>query len=328
MKITKLIIPKNKIDLNLQFYALLKKLFKIKPSHNNILKILEEYNLLKNNIDFFTDKLKKILKNNFISNDINFNNDIELKLFIFSLKLYSIKDSILQESKLINSSFIEKLDNLDPLSLEYDKISVMKPYTTRVASALLTLLFFDNVEINNINFMTADAIIFLQDLSNNFLEFKKLGLEINQIFILIFTESINQSIISDSGNNYESRILSILLKNNIKDIKKIHDKNDKSTEFDFFFELNGRTFGIGAKRTLRERYKQFVKTAITSKIDIMIEITLGVDLSKDKADIITNKHGIYVFVSDEVYSSKEYLQSNNKVYSVKELNLKTLTSLK
>ena len=204
----------------------------------------------------------------------------------------------------------------------------MKPYTTRVASALLTLLFFDNVEINNINFMTADAIIFLQDLSNNFLEFKKLGLEINQIFILIFTESINQSIISDSGNNYESRILSILLKNNIKDIKKIHDKNDKSTEFDFFFELNGRTFGIGAKRTLRERYKQFVKTAITSKIDIMIEITLGVDLSKDKADIITNKHGIYVFVSDEVYSSKEYLQSNNKVYSVKELNLKTLTSLK
>ncbi len=328
MKITKLIIPKNKIDLNLQFYAFLKKLVKIKPSHNNILKILEEYNLLKNNIDFFTDKLKKILKNNFISNDINFNNDIELKLFIFSLKLYSIKDSILQESKLINSSFIEKLDNLDPLSLEYDKISVMKPYTTRVASALLTLLFFDNVEINNINFMTADAIIFLQDLSNNFLEFKKLGLEINQIFILIFTESINQSIISDSGNNYESRILSILLKNNIKDIKKIHDKNDKSTEFDFFFELNGRTFGIGAKRTLRERYKQFVKTAITSKIDIMIEITLGVDLSKDKADIITNKHGIYVFVSDEVYSSKEYLQSNNKVYSVKELNLKKLTSLK
>lgn len=328
MKITKLIIPKNKIDLNLQFYAFLKKLVKIKPSHNNILKILEEYNLLKNNIDFFTDKLKKILKNNFISNDINFNNDIELKLFIFSLKLYSIKDSILQESKLINSSFIEKLDNLDPLSLEYDKISVMKPYTTRVASALLTLLFFDNVEINNINFMTADAIIFLQDLSNNFLEFKKLGLEINQIFILILTESINQSIISDSGNNYESRILSILLKNNIKDIKKIHDKNDKSTEFDFFFELNGRTFGIGAKRTLRERYKQFVKTAITSKIDIMIEITLGVDLSKDKADIITNKHGIYVFVSDEVYSSKEYLQSNNKVYSVKELNLKTLTSLK
>jgi hypothetical protein len=46
-------------------------------------------------------------------------------------------------------------------------------------------------------------------------------------------------------------------------------------EFELFFELDGRTYGIGAKRTLRERYKQFIKTSHTSKIDVMIEITLG-----------------------------------------------------
>ena len=104
-------------------------------------------------------------------------------------------------------------------------------------------------------------------------------------------------------------------------------KNDKSTEFDFFFEIEGRIFGIGVKRTLRERYKQFIKTAITSKIDIMIEITLGLDLNEEKAKTIIN-HGNYLFVADEIYQAQEFLQNLNQVFSVKDLNLKTLKNLK
>lgn len=37
------------------------------------------------------------------------------------------------------------------------------------------------------------------------------GVEPNQIFMLMFSESINQSIISDSSLNYEERILGVYL---------------------------------------------------------------------------------------------------------------------
>jgi len=109
-------------------------------------------------------------------------------------------------------------------------------------------------------------------------------------------------------------------------INELTDKDDSSIEFDFFFELNNLTYGIGAKRTLRERYKQFIKTAQMSKIDVMIEITSGLDLNEEKAKAIRN-HNVIIFVADEVYNSKEFLQKMNGVFSVKELTLKTLKSL-
>ena len=118
----------------------------------------------------------------------------------------------------------------------------------------------------------------------------------------------------------------MLNKIGITNISKIHDKNDKSTEYDFFFEIEGKTFGIGAKRTLRERYKQFIKTSITSKIDISIEITLGIDLNEEKAKIIAS-HGSFIFVSDEIYQIKDFLKQNNNVFSVKDLNIETLIKL-
>ena len=144
--------------------------------------------------------------------------------------------------------------------------------------------------------------------------------------MLMFNESIDQSIKSDSGSNYEDRIFSVLNKIGIINISKTHDKNDKSTEYDFFFEIDGKTFGIGAKRTLRERYKQFIKTSITSKIDISIEITLGIDLNEEKAKIIAS-HGSFIFVSDEIYQIKDFLKANNRVFSVKDLNITTLKKL-
>ena len=64
-----------------------------------------------------------------------------------------------------------------------------------------------------------------------------------------------------------------------------------------------------------------------SKIDVMICITLGLDLNKDKAETI-RKHGVYLFVADEIYDSRKFLQNIDGVYPVKDLNLKTLKTIK
>jgi len=332
IKIEKLQLSKKKVDINLQFYFFLKHTVKLSPSNTEIIKIIEEYNLFNHDFTLFSDSLRKIFKTNTKLEKlgdiiIRFTTNFDTELFLFSVKLYQIKNLLLQEAKITESTDIEKLSHLNPLSLEYDRISVIKPYNIRVSGALLSLLFFDKLEKKEINFMSENAFDFIKSLSNLAIKFKKEGLEPNQIFMLMFSESLNQSITSDSGSDYESRIKSVLTKSGIQNIQKAHDKNDKSTEFDCFFEIEGRTFGIGAKRTLRERYKQFIKTAITSKIDIMIEITLGLDLNEEKAKTIVS-HGTYIFVADEIYQNREYLQKLDKVYSVKDLNYDVLRKLK
>jgi diphthamide synthase subunit DPH2 len=229
-----------------------------------------------------------------------------------------IKDLLLQEAKLKDLLDTSKLANLDPLSLEYDKITIYSPYSTRVNGALLSLIFFDKLENKETNFISTDADSFVRDLSKVAIELKNEGVEPNQIFMLMFSESINQSIISDSGSNYEERIFNVLTsigidkdKNNLDD--RIHDKDDSSTEFDFFFELGNKTYGIGAKRTLRERYKQFIKTAQMSSIDVMIKITLGIDLTKEKVKAIRN-HNVFLFIADEVYCSSAVLTPQSKIF--------------
>jgi hypothetical protein len=70
----------------------------------------------------------------------------------------------------------------------------------------------------------------------------------------MFTESVNQSITSLSGSNYEDRITEILVAQGInkEDISKIHDDVDKSTEFDHIFSYKGKSIGISAKEHSRE----------------------------------------------------------------------------
>jgi hypothetical protein len=63
-----------------------------------------------------------------------------------------------------------------------------------------------------------------------------------------------------------------------------------------------------------------------TKIDVMIEITLGIDLTEEKVKAIIN-HNVYLFVADEIYSTYEYLQNINGVYSSKDLTLQTLKTL-
>jgi hypothetical protein len=329
MKIEKLKIESQKLDLNLKFYLILKNLVKAKLAESQIYSLLEKISLGVNWLEAIKN-IKKIQATEALEllfKQLDFENDLEI--LVFGLKLYLCKDLLLKEAKISDIANIDKLKILDPLSLGYDKISVQKPYQTRVNGALLALLFFEKLEKSQTNFMSQDAADFISGLSEVVIKLKKQGLEPNQIFMLMFSESINQSIISDSGLNYEDRILIVLKKIGIdeKNIKKTHDKNDRSTEFDFFFEIDKRSYGIGAKRTLRERYKQFIKTAQMSKIDVMIQITLGLDLNEEKAKII-NQNGVYLFVADEIYESRTFLHKLEGVYSVKNFNIETLKSLK
>ncbi len=339
MKAEALIIDKNKFNINLKFYFILKYLLKANLSDKDIKNIISIYSLYKGlllkkallaKLDNLCGVSKGGLKKKAFLGDILdlFEIDLDSELFIFGLKLIFIKPLLLQEAKTRDLLDTSLLPTLNPLSLAYDKITLFSPYSTRVSGALLSLIFFDKLENNDTVFISSDTTDFLKQLSKEAIKLKEVGVEPNQIFMLMFSESINQSIISDSGSNYEDRILSVLTAIGIDEntISKTHDKNDSSTEFDFFFEIEGRTYGIGAKRTLRERYKQFIKTAQMTTIDVMIEITLGIDLTEEKVKAI-RKHNVFLFVADEIYQSFDYLQTIKGVYSSKDLTLEILKKL-
>jgi hypothetical protein len=337
MNANKLKIERNKLDVNLKLYFLLKNLVKSKLTGRQAIQFLDLINLnpkanytnIVDSLNEYVAKIKSPAKQEAAAFTVDaIESRLDVDLLLFGLKLYLIKDLLLSEAKLTEVLDREAMKGLNPLSLAYDKKSVYSPYSTRVNGALLSLLFFSKLENSELNFMTEATEGFLKELSCEAIALKKKGIEPNQIFMLMFSESINQSIISDSGVNYEDRILSVLESIGIpkKDITKVHDENDVSTEYDFFFNLDGKKFGIGSKRTLRERYKQFIKTNKTSHIDVMIEITLGLDLNEGKAKTILD-HGTKLFVSDEIYNSRKFLQDLKGVYSVSDLNLKTLKSL-
>ncbi|MCK5897974.1 MAG: hypothetical protein KAG06_02750 [Methylococcales bacterium] len=330
----KLEISETKFDINLNFYFFLKHLIKTKLTINQTNTILnccysKKWKHVVNTIHNEAENLKGKKKNEFLTVVNRINGEDSLKLFIFSLRLYSIKDVLLAEAKLKQSFISDSMRKLPPLSLEYDRLSLLNPYSTRVSGALLALIFFENLETGENQLISQLAVDYLQSLSDDARSLKTLGVEPNQIFMLVFNESINQSIISDSGLNYEDRIYSVLLTDvglESNDIQKIHDENDASTEFDFWFQLEGYSYGIGAKKTLRERYKQFIKTSLTSDIDVMIEITIGLDLNKAKAQTIRN-HGTYIFLADEIYNEHVYFSEMDGVFPTSELNRKTLLSL-
>ncbi len=337
MKINKLQIKENVFDINLVFYNFLKKITQAKLTDNQTGDILSIYFSNKNVkakilkelfISYIEEKIKR--KDIYLITDvIDDINEETIDIFIFSLKLNMFRDLLLSEAKIKQAVKAQELEGLNQLSLTYDKKSIQVAYSRRVSGALLSLLFFEKLEKNQTNFIAESSQIFIKNLIINYNKLSKKGVEANQIFMLLFSESVNQSITSSAGSSYEDRIKNILITMGISNdkIEKIHDKNDDSTEFDFFFELKGRTFGIGAKRTLRERYKQFIKTAQMSKIDVMIEITLGTDLRENIANSI-RKHDVYLFVADEVYNSKNFLQNIDGVFPASELSLELLKKLK
>ncbi|MFA6184462.1 MAG: hypothetical protein WC682_05200 [Parcubacteria group bacterium] len=326
----------SKKNISSRAYYIFKELGKMRLSENDSILFLEFYftnqklshkrilSILINVVDSFSDKKKAPL----LALLYQIKNNIELEVFIFALKLIQIKPLLLAEAKLTEISNLSKLKNINQLSIEYDTISKSRPYYTRVNGALLSLLFFSKLEERDSSFISESTEQYINTLFKQYSYLRENGLEPNQMFMLMFSESINQSIISDAGSSYEDRIFNILIGLGIRaeSIRKMHDKNDSSTEFDFFFKLSGKSYGIGAKRTLRERYKQFIKTAQMSKLDVMIEITLGLDLSEEKARAIRD-HQVHLFVADEIYYSKEYLQRIDGIYPAGDLTIGLLKKL-
>ncbi len=337
MKINKIKIKKSKLDANFKLYFFLKELNgAIKLSDNEINMFLEVYfankklssqkikSIILNLVEQLSDKKKEGM----MALLYQIKNDTDFHTFIFSLKLIQIKPLLLAEAKLGDVVAMSSLEKVNQLSIEYDTRSKGKPYFTRVNGALLSLLFFSRLEQKDTSFISQSTEEYILALFKEYAYLKARGLEPNQMFMLMFSESINQSILSDAGASYEDRIYNILIGLGIpdKNIKKTHDKADSSTEFDFFFELNKKSYGIGAKRTLRERYKQFIKTSQMSKLDVMIQITLGLDLTEEKAKSIA-KHDVITFVSDEIYNSREYLQKMKEVHPASALSLSLLKKL-
>lgn len=338
MKIEKIKIDNKVLDYNFLFYLFLKELNSTNKLNNNEINEILNFYYLNTDAEYLI--IIKYLKNiaNSIKSQIkqdNFLNIISritnkniLILFIFSLELIKIKPLLLAEADIYSTNLFVNKKGLNQLSLQYDNLNKDFPYYKRVSCALLSLIFFDKIEKGKLNFMSEDSIKYLNNIKLKYDLLKKIGIEANQIFMLMFIESVNQSIKSTAGSSYENRVKNVLISMGLKDsdIKKIHDENDKSTEYDFFFTYNNRKYRIGAKRTLRERYKQFIKTSLSTDIDVMIEITLGLDLTEEKLNTI-KKHNVYLFVADEVYQNELFMQNNKYVYPASELNLKTLEKL-
>jgi hypothetical protein len=135
----------------------------------------------------------------------------DLEIFIFSIKVFFIKSLLAKEVKTKTLFDSTVLKNIDSLSLKYDIFSRSKPYQTRVNSVLISLEFFNNLNKNKYE-NNNKSIIYFDKLKEEFVTLTKKGLEVNSIFLLILNESINQGITSDAGSNYESRVLTHLVK--------------------------------------------------------------------------------------------------------------------
>lgn len=63
-----------------------------------------------------------------------------------------------------------------------------------------------------------------------------------------------------------------------------------------------------------------------SKLDVMIQVTLGLDLTEEKAKSIS-RYGVITIVSDEIYASRTYLHSMPEVYPASKLSINLLNEL-
>lgn len=231
-------------------------------------------------------------------------------------ELFLIKDLILQESKqfAVREYKKELTEITDNLSVAYDMSGLHLPYGQRVISALLVYILTD-FKRKNEYFLSASekSVKAFRKIFKPVI--KKYSININNIFQIIMDECMNQSIKSDAGSSYESRVYNTLMPivDNLKGHS--HDKNIPSVEYDNTFTYNGKYCGVSAKRTLRERYKQNFEDVSLLEVDYMIVVTLGIDLNEDKLSNILQKENYFVIVSREQFEAKSYLKSNSKVIS-------------
>ena len=324
---------------NLLFYTILKDLLKCQLSEKKLM-ILQESIEQNNNLS--CKKMKQLLSNDIVkestkayddlmillnlANDGNYN--MWKELLLVSIDLLLTKDLILEESKsYARVKYKEKIEKIkDKLSLGYDMSNLEYPYGQRVISSLLVFAL-TNID-RETEFILETSKNAIKVLNNNLKNIvQKYSININNMFMIIIDESINQSIKSDAGQSYENRVHSLLL--NISDKVENHSHDDmiSSVEYDFIFYIDDKKYGVSAKRTLRERYKQNFEDVDFLTVDAMFLITLGIDLNEDKLNNILQKNGQFVIVADEIYETKDYLKNNPRVLSSKNITKDVIKNL-
>ncbi len=137
----KLSIEDNKFNLNLKFYYLLKHLIKTaltdKQANDLLLRLIshteldKQIEVLCNYSEAIRGKVKSEQFRVLIGNIVE---QIDIDIFLCSLRFYIIKDWLLEESKVKNLVDSGAMHDTD-LSLKYDEKSLYRPYATRVKGA-------------------------------------------------------------------------------------------------------------------------------------------------------------------------------------------------
>lgn len=256
--------------------------------------------------------------------------DVQYEILRFAIKLVQYRKVLLYTAKEMSNKYITVLAkdvSANLLSISYDSFTLVTPYSIRVITVLL-LEIFNNHCTHNI-FITTETMPSQKAINELYNTLTDHGLEFTSIYQIIIDECVKQSGVSEAGADYETRIYDTLLKNGFSgcDIKlRQHDKQDQSVEYDHLITCDSYQIGISAKRTVRERFKQnnaFVKNL---DIDLLILVTLGIDLTKNTVTKITDK-GTYIFVADELYHLQDYFYNNKFIYPASMLSKKTILSI-
>lgn len=293
-------------------YAIMKILVKDK-SKTRLVKI-EQALEKKPNYDQFIVELSTIVRDEVIKAKLEdlfelFKDEIDtLSLTLLATKYLKFKDFIIAEKNRRNSfELVEKIIEKRfsklgvngpsyKLTMVYDNYSTLAPYSDRAFSAWLL-----NTEVeNNVNVKIEDAK--------------------NNVFQIILDESMMQSGRSNSGGDYEARIAELFKFFNLNFSLHHHEEDDQSQEHDLVIQYKNKRIGVGAKRTLRERYKQYNP----SEVDFSFVFTIGEDLNEAKAATITETYRSFIFVADELYEKADFLKNNSKVFKVTDFSIEIL----
>ncbi len=301
---------------NLKLYTALKTIIQLKLNDKKLIYFSDIINkatskkMLFDMLEIFDNKIEviAIIINLFTDDELK-----KIKIFLTtSIELLLLKDLILAEAKnFINEEYKKELQNTkDLLSLKHDLLSLAHPYGFRVASCLLISILTNPKSLLKLN---QQSITSLHEQIEILTKIYHINLE--DIFQIVIDESVNQSIRSTAGSSYEDRVFSSLypIVHNLQ--SQSFDGKINSVEYDFTFYFKGKKFGVSAKRTLRERYKQNHENCEELDVDFMLVITLGIDLNKNKVQNILEKNGTFVVVAQEQYEKKSYFKNNLKVIS-------------
>lgn len=328
----KINIESEEYNNNLDFYTMLKLLIQCKLNDRQLIniqnvvvsnfdKIINDSSLVKtlildNNSIARPDTGKYESLNYFLNTIESINSKMWCAFLDLAVDLLIVKDLILQESKVYAANEYKKelREITDQLSIEYDMAGLHLPYGQRVISSLLLFAFVDTNRKTDFIMSNSDQIVKNFSVKIETLS-KAYKLNVNNMFHILMDESMNQSIKSDAGSSYESRVAQMLSPIVDKLNGHSHDSKIASVEYDNTFIFNDKLCGVSAKRTLRERYKQNLEDVNLLDVDYMFVITLGIDLNEDKLNNILQKKGIYVIVSQEEYNARSFFNQNSKVIS-------------